>query len=53
MTGADGHSHVEYFTLPIGTVQQAAANTLYILEWQRQVWLQKENQEQPGRQLNA
>jgi hypothetical protein len=30
-----------------------AANTLYILEWQRQVWLQQENQEQPGRQLNA
>ena len=25
MTGADGHSHVEYFTLPIGTVQQATA----------------------------
>jgi hypothetical protein len=25
MTGADGRSHVEYITIPIGTVQEATA----------------------------
>jgi len=44
-------SNTSRFQLALFSKQ--AANTLYILEWQRQVWLQKENQEQPGRQLNA